>query len=473
MNYKVTIGLETHVQLRTNTKMFCSCSNQFGDSPNTNVCPVCLGYPGALPVPNEEAIHKTVKAGLMIDSDITTYSKFDRKSYFYPDMPKNFQITQYDKPFCIGGHVNIEIDGKKKAVQVNRIHLEEDVAKNTHATASSEVDFNRAGTPLMEIVSEPDMNSAEEAIAYLQALKQMMVYGGISACNLEQGNMRSDVNISIRPEGQEELGTKAEIKNMNTFKGVFQAIKAEVKRQRSILEKGGTVQQETLRFDPETGLTYPMRSKEYAHDYRYLPEPDLMAVVLETSQVEAWKKELPELPQQRRTRFIDSFGLPEHDATVLTADKAIADYYEAVAEASGCFKAASNWVMTEVMHVLSEKEQDISAFSIATSSLAELIKLVADKTINNSSAKEVFAMMLKEGGTPADLVKKKGMAQVSDTAAIEEFVEKAIAENPKSVADFKGGKKAALQFLVGQVMRFSRGKANPGMAAESLREKLQ
>ena len=472
MKYKVTIGLETHVQLRTDSKIFCSCPNHYGDEPNTNVCPVCLGYPGVMPVLNQEAVRKTVQAGLMIGSRIGRFSKFDRKSYFYPDMPKNYQITQFDKPFCIGGEVEIDLDGYSRKIRVNRIHLEEDVAKNTHMQASSEVDFNRAGTPLMEIVSEPDMESPEEAVAYLHALRQIMVYGGISACNLEEGNMRCDVNISLRPEGQEELGTKAEIKNMNTFKGVHAALNAEIRRQTALLDAGQSVKQETLRFDPDANVTLPMRSKEYAHDYRYFPEPDLMPVVLTDELIQPWRETLPELPRARRNRFVADYGLPAYDAGVLTAEKAVADYFEEAVQGGVNAKAVSNWVMTEVLRVVSDMDADISTFPVRPDMLAELIALTENKTINSNSAKDVFAILLRDGGRPKDIVKEKGMAQVSDQSAIEAFVEQAIAENPKSVADYREGKKAALQFLVGQVMRFSRGKANPQMAAERLKATL-
>lgn len=475
MNYKVTIGLETHIQLKTNTKIFCSCANRYGDEPNTNVCPVCLGYPGVMPVLNEEAVRKTVLAGLMIGCRIGAFCKFDRKSYFYPDMPKNYQITQYDRPFCIGGQVEIEVRGVKKAIRINRIHLEEDVAKNTHVSTSSEVDFNRAGTPLMEIVSEPDIESPDEAFAYLQALKQIMVYGGISECNLEQGNMRCDVNISLRPETQEALGVKAEIKNMNTFKGVHQALQAEIRRQQAILESGGTVRQETLRFDPDACITIPMRSKEYAHDYRYFPEPDLMPVELDAERIESWRKQLPELPQQRRARFIQQYGLPEYDAGVLTAEKEMADYYESAAALTKNFKAVSNWLMTEVMRVLSERECTIARFPIQAGALASLIALTDEKVINSNSAKEVFAIMLTgegQGVDPRVIVERRGLAQVSDSSAIDTLAEQVIAENQKSVEDFKTGKKAALQHMVGQIMKLSRGKANPQMAAKTLERKI-
>lgn len=472
MNYRTSIGLETHVQLKTRSKIFCGCANDFGGEPNTHVCPVCLGYPGSLPVINEEAIRLTVMTGLMIGSEISAYSKFDRKNYFYPDMPKNYQISQYDKPLCIGGAVEIDVGGRKKTIRVTRIHLEEDVAKNMHFEASSGIDFNRAGTPLMEVVSEPDLESPEEAFAYLQALKQILLYGGISDCNLEQGNLRCDVNISVRPEGQEQLGTKAEIKNMNTFKGVFRALQHEVQRQVSVLDKGGKIEQETRRWDDAAGATFAMRSKEYAHDYRYFPEPDLMPVVISRGQVEQWRGRLPELPAKRRERMVKEYAIPEYDAGVLAADKAVADYFEATAKAAKNAKAASNWVMTAMMEQLSARGLDIRDVKITPESLAAIIGLVDAKAINVPTAKEIFAIVFETGGDPKAIVAEKGLAQVSDTGALEAMADQAIAGNPKSVADFKAGKAAALQFLVGQVMRQSRGKANPAIVQDILRAKL-
>jgi len=472
MNYKVTIGLETHVQLKTQSKIFCGCRKDFGDEPNTHVCPVCLGYPGAMPVLNEEAVRLTVMTGLMIGCRINSYSKFDRKSYFYPDMPKNYQISQYDQPLCLGGSVEIETEAGKRSIEVTRIHLEEDVAKNIHFENFSGVDFNRAGTPLMEIVTEPVIESADEAFAYLQALKQILVYGGISDCNLEEGNMRCDVNCSVRPEGQEKLGVKTELKNMNTFKGVHRALKAEIARQISVLEKGGTIQQETRRWDDVAGVTLAMRSKEYAHDYRYFPEPDLMPVVLDEKTVEEWRCRLPELPAKRRERMMAEYGIPEYDAGVLAADKHVADYFEETAKLCGSGKAASNWIMTEVMRVLSAQEIEIRGLKITPVALAALIKLVDAKTISSTGAKEVFAVMLEEGGDPAAIVKARGLAQVSDTGALEAMVMQAIAENEKSVTAYRAGKEAALQHLVGQVMKLSRGKANPGVVIELLKKNL-
>jgi aspartyl-tRNA(Asn)/glutamyl-tRNA(Gln) amidotransferase subunit B len=472
MPYTASIGLEVHVQLKTRTKIFCGCRNEFGGEPNTFVCPVCLGYPGSMPTVNEEAIRLTVISGMMIGSRISEYSKFDRKNYFYPDMPKNYQISQYDKPLCVGGSVNITVGGVQKTISVTRIHLEEDVGKNMHFETSSGVDFNRAGTPLMEIVSEPDLSTPEEAFEYLLALKQILVYGGVSECNLEQGNMRCDVNVSVRPEGDDKLGTKAEIKNMNTFKGVRAALQYEIRRQIGTLEKGGQIVQETRRWNPDAGVTESMRSKEYAHDYRYFPEPDLMPVVIAGSQLVEWRKQIPELPQARRERFVAEYGIPEYDAGVLVADKAVADFYEETARLSGNAKAASNWVMTDVLRCLSEKEMELAQAPITPRALADLIKLVDVKTLNIPRAREVFAILFEQGGDPAAIVKERGMAQVSDTGAIDAFVEQAIAANGKSVEDFKAGKTAALQFLVGQVMRLSKGKANPQVVQEALRKML-
>ena len=472
MLYRATIGLEVHVQLKTKSKIFCGCPNRFGEEPNTLVCPVCLGYPGSLPAINEEAIRRTIITGLMIGSRISDYSKFDRKNYFYPDMPKNYQISQYDKPLCIGGFVEAQLEGGKKRIGVTRIHLEEDVGKNMHFENSSGIDFNRAGAPLMEIVSEPEMESPEEAFAYLLALKQILLYGDISDCNLEQGNMRCDVNCSVRPAGQKEFGTKIEIKNMNTFKGVFRALKYEIPRQISELEKGEKIMQETRRWDDGAGMTLAMRSKEYAHDYRYFPEPDLMPVVLSPEQIEQWRAELPELPAKRRERLVLQYGLPEYDADVLVADKAVADYFEEVAKLSGNAKAASNWVMTDMLRRLSEKEIGIDRVLVTPKALADLIRLVDGKTLNMPSAREVFAVLFEKGGDPDAIVRERGMTQVSDTGALEAMTDKIIAENAKSAADYQAGKSAALQFLVGQVMRLSKGKANPQMVGEMLRKKL-
>lgn len=467
-----SIGLEVHVQLKTRTKMFCACAAHDEGEPNTAVCPVCLGLPGAMPVINREAIRKTAKVGLMIGSEISLRSTFDRKNYFYPDMSKNYQITQQALPLCIGGTVEIEVGGQKKVIRVHHIHQEEDVAKSTHMETSTEIDFNRASMALMELVTEPDMASPDEAVAFLTALKEMLIYADISDCNLEMGHVRCDVNSSIRPVGTDPLGVKSELKNMNTFKGIHRALTYELERQVQTLRAGGTLAQETRRWDDEAGITLPMRSKEYAHDYRYFPEPDLPPVVLTPDRVAAWRAELPELPAARRKRFIQDYRLPEYDAGVLTADKAIADYFEAVAQASGNFKAASNWVMGELLRALGEKGLSIGEVKITPTALAQLIGLVDAKTISSSAAKDVFQVLFDEGGDPAAVVKQKGLSQVSDTGALDDFAAQAIQANEKVVADFQSGKEAALQFLVGQVMKLSRGKANPQLAAEALRKQL-
>ncbi len=472
MTYRVTIGLEVHVQLKTRSKMFCACSTDFGAPPNTQVCPVCLGYPGSLPVMNREAIRLTVTSGLMLGCRINPVSKFDRKNYFYPDMPKNYQISQYDQPLCLGGGVEIDIGGVSRRIGITRIHQEEDVAKNLHYATWSGIDFNRAGVPLMEIVSEPDMDTPEEAFAYLLALRQILVYAGVSDCNLEEGNMRCDVNVSIRPAGQAELGTKAEIKNMNTFKGVFAALEYEIARQVRLVEEGGRVVQETRRWDADLGQTFSMRTKEDAHDYRYFPEPDLMPVALPESLLAEWNATLPELPAPRRERFVRDYGLPVYDAKVLAADRAVGDYFETAARGSRHAKAVSNWVMTEVLRTLSEKGIPITEFPIPPEALAELVELTEARAINSNTAREVFAIMLAEGGRAGAIVAARGMAQVSDASAIEKIVDDALAGNAKSVGDYRNGKEAALKFLVGQVMKRSQGKADPRLVTEMMQRKL-
>ena len=471
--YEACIGLEVHVQLKTRTKMFCACpAHREGDEPNSHTCPVCLGLPGALPTINKEAIRKTVQAGLMLGSKISLVSAFDRKNYFYPDMPKNYQITQQALPLCIGGGLEIQTPNGPKTIRVNHIHQEEDAAKITHLGHSSEIDYNRGSTPLMELVTEPDISSPDEALAFLAALKEMLLYAQISDCNLEMGHIRCDVNSSVRPVGSDKLGTKTEIKNMNTFRGIHRALEYEIKRQTDLLASGGTVRQETRRWDDAEGVTLPMRSKEYAHDYRYFPEPDLPPVRLTEALVDQWRSELPELPAARRARFVKDFGLPEYDAGVLTADRGIADFFEETARVSGNPKAASNWTMGEVLRALSDSGKALADTPLAPSALAGLIKLLDAKTINQPAAKEVFAVLFEQGGDPQAIVKEKGLAQVSDAGALEGFAAAAIAANPKSVADYKAGKQAALMFLVGQVMKASRGKANPKLAAETLQKLL-
>jgi aspartyl-tRNA(Asn)/glutamyl-tRNA(Gln) amidotransferase subunit B len=472
MKYEATIGLETHVMQKTNTKMFCSCRYEYGAVPNTHVCPVCLGYPGALPVMNEKAIELCCKAGVLLDCEINPYSKWDRKNYFYPDMSKNYQITQADEPLCLGGHIEVEVDGEMKTFTLERIHQEENAAKNTHIAGASLVDYNRAGTALMEIVSNPCMHSAADALAYMSAVKQIMQYGGISDCDQEKGQMRSDVNVSVRPIGQKELGAKVEIKNMNSFAFIKDAIGYEIDRQIGVLENGGTVDQETRGYDTDRGETFTQRTKENAHDYRYFPEPDLMPVKISAGQVEQWRSELPELPRQRRERYVAELGLPEYDAGVLTADKSTSDWFAVAMQHTKNAKAVSNFIMGEMMRLLSEHDLSISESKVTPEKLAEIIGLIDAKTISTSAGKQVFEIIFNEGGEPKQIVEEKGMAQVSDDSALEGWADEAIAGNPKSVEEYQSGKQGAINFLMGQVMKASKGKANPGAVMQMLKQKL-
>ena len=472
MEFENTIGLETHVQLKTRTKMFCSCLLKTGCEPNTNVCPVCLGYPGAMPLANRKAVMLTVKAGLMLGCRINRRATFDRKNYFYPDMAKDYQISENASPLCIGGGVEISTPSGPKTIRINHIHLEEDAAKIEHHAGYSCVDFNRGGTPLMEIVSEPDIASADEAIAYLAALKEMLTYADISDCNLEEGNMRSDVNISIRPAGAKELGVKVEIKNMNTFKGIHAALEYEALRQRETVARGGEVVQETRRWDGTETLA--MRSKENAHDYRYFPEPDLVPVALSEEDVEAVRKTLPELPEARRARMAEEYGLAAYDASVLCAEKERADWFEQAAAGLDrkSAKTLCNLFLGDVMALVNETGTPLAECALAPQSLRSLVSLSAAGTINGPTLKELLPELFAKGGDPAKIVEERGLASVSDTSALEAFVRQAIEANPKSVADFKAGKKAAAGFFVGQVMKLSKGKADPkivgGLVAKAL-----
>jgi aspartyl-tRNA(Asn)/glutamyl-tRNA(Gln) amidotransferase subunit B len=472
MKYEATIGLETHVMQKTNTKMFCSCKYEYGAPPNTHVCPVCLGYPGALPVMNEKAIELCCRAGLLLGCEINPYSKWDRKNYFYPDMAKNYQITQADEPLCLGGYLEVEVDGEMKTFTLERIHQEENAAKNTHIAGASLVDYNRAGTALMEIVSNPCMHSAEDALAYMTAVKQIMQYGGISDCDQEKGQMRSDVNVSVRPVGQKELGSKVEIKNMNSFAFIKDAIEYEIDRQIGVLESGGSVDQETRGYDPDRRETFTQRTKENAHDYRYFPEPDLMPVKISAEQVAHWRAELPELPAQRRVRYVSGLGLPEYDAGVLTADMATSDWFETAMQHTKNAKAVSNFIMGEMMRLLSEHDIPISESRVTPEKLADIVSLIDQKAISTSAGKQVFEIIFNEGGDPKQIVEEKGMAQVSDDSALEGWADEAIASNPKSVEEYKSGKQGAINFLMGQVMKASKGQANPGAVMQMLRQKL-
>ncbi|MCX7825607.1 MAG: Asp-tRNA(Asn)/Glu-tRNA(Gln) amidotransferase subunit GatB, partial [Verrucomicrobiae bacterium] len=444
MDYEICIGLETHVQVKTRTKVFCACPTEFGAEPNTNVCPVCLGYPGSLPVINEEAVRKTVLAGLLVGAKIARYSKFDRKNYFYPDMPKNYQISQYDLPLVIGGQVEFDygvVDkkraGKTKVVRLTRIHLEEDVGKSFHFERTSGVDFNRAGTPLMEIVSEPEISSPDEAFAYLTALKEILIYGGISDCDMEKGQVRCDVNISLRPLGATEFGAKVEIKNMNTFSGVRRALEYEARRQIETLKRGGTLVQETRRWDDVAGITESMRVKEHAHDYRYFPEPDLLPMALSEAWLAEVRKRVPELPGAKRKRLESQYGVSAYDARVLSGDRALADFFESAARQSRNPKSVANWVINDLLRELAGSNLTIAQSPVTAAHIVELVELVDSGRISSRIAKDVFAEAFQSGKAPGVIVSEKGLAQVSDADAIERFCDEVITANPKMVADFK------------------------------------
>lgn len=478
MNYEVVIGLEVHVQLKTKSKMFCRCANVFGAEPNTNVCPVCMGHPGALPYPNEEAIHRIVKAGLLLGCDISRFSKFDRKSYFYPDMPKNYQITQYDLPFCLNGGVPISGKGfsgtplTTRKVNLTRIHMEEDVAKLTHFGLSSGVDFNRAGVPLMEIVSEPDIYSADEAYAYLNSLKLIMQYGGLSDCDMEKGQMRCDVNISLRPAGDTALGTKVELKNLNSFSAVHRAIMHEIDRQETILNQGGKLVQETRGWNDDTRDSYTMRTKEDAHDYRYFPDPDLTPIIFTDAEIDSLQKELPELPDAKRERYMNTLGLTEYDANTLTDSYPLTQFFEEGVTAVSNPKLLANWILSDFLSELSNRGLDLENTPCTPQHLAQLVSLIEKNTISGKIAKEILPEIFETQKMPEEIVKAKGLVQVTDVSAIEVFVDEVIAEFTKQVEEYKSGKTAVVQFLVGQVMKRSKGKANPAIVNQLLTQKL-
>jgi aspartyl-tRNA(Asn)/glutamyl-tRNA(Gln) amidotransferase subunit B len=473
MEYEAVIGLETHVQLKTKSKMWCGCINEFGAPPNTQVCPVCLGLPGVLPVANDEALRLTVLTGYLLNCSISEHAKFDRKNYFYPDMPKNYQVTQYDQPSTKGGHVEFEFGGSLARVRITRAHLEEDVGKNFHFERNSGVDFNRAGVPLMEIVSEPEITSADMAYEYLCALKEILMYGGISDCDMEKGMVRCDVNISVRPKGEQQLGAKIEIKNMNSFSGVRKALEYEIPRQIGVLSKGGKLHQSTRRWDDVAGITEEMRSKEQAHDYRYLPEPDLMPF----EPTEQWLKEVSErvveLPLTRKRRLMLDYQLPASDAQTFVWDAALGRYFETVAKDAKNPKAAANWIINNLRAKLTETQAGLGDIKFSPTAINDLVELVDSGKINSRIAQEVFGEMFQTGEAPGRIVERKGMAQVSDTGALEQFCEQAIAANPGPAADFRAGKGAALNFLKGQVMKLSKGKANPALVGEILERKLK
>jgi aspartyl-tRNA(Asn)/glutamyl-tRNA(Gln) amidotransferase subunit B len=483
MTYIATIGLEVHVQLKTRSKMFCASPVEFGAEPNTHTCPVCLGLPGALPVMNHEALRMTVLTGLMLGCDIAPVSKFDRKNYFYPDMPKNYQISQYDLPLCTNGSVPLHdlaypkdaqknIVTRDKEVRLVRIHLEEDVAKSFHFENSTGIDFNRAGTPLMEIVTQPEINSPEEAFAFLTALKQILIYGGVSDADMEKGQLRCDCNVSVRPEDQTELGAKIELKNLNSISGVRRALTYEMRRQIARLERGEQLEQETRGWDDTAGETFLMRTKEFAHDYRYFPDPDLVPVKTDVLVAEV-RERVPELPKAKRARFVEQYQVSPYDAAVLTSDLELARYFEAAAKGAKKSKNIANWILNDLQNALSAAGKGVNECPIQPQALDELVNLIDNGKISGKQGKEVFAEMFATGRRATAIVKEKGIEQLSDVSAIETLCDEVIAANPKPVADFRAGNVASLNFLKGQVIKLSKGKANPQIVGEILERKIK
>ncbi|MDO4283499.1 MAG: Asp-tRNA(Asn)/Glu-tRNA(Gln) amidotransferase subunit GatB [Clostridia bacterium] len=477
-DYEVIIGLEVHAELSTNTKIYCNCTTEFGADPNTHCCPICTGMPGTLPVLNEKVVEYAVKAGLATNCEISRFSKQDRKNYFYPDLPKAYQISQYDLPLCEHGKLEITVgEGEnkyKKEIGITRIHIEEDAGKLIHDayTGDTLVDMNRCAVPLIEIVSEPDIRSADEAIAYMQTLKSILEYLEVCDCKMQEGSLRCDVNLSVRPVGQKEFGTRTETKNLNSFRAIHNSIEFETKRQIEELENGGTIYQETRRFDDAKGIGYSMRTKEDAHDYRYFPEPDLAPIVLSDNYINEIKNSLPEMPHIKKDRYIAEYSLPEYDAEQLTASKYVAKFFEDTNAICHNPKSVSNWIMSDLFRMMNEKEIEITECKISSQDLAKLIELIDKGTISSKIAKQVFEEMFETGKNPEVIVKEKGLVQISDENAIKEMVERVVENNPQSVVDFKAGKDRALGFLVGQIMKETKGKANPQIVNKLLIEIL-
>jgi aspartyl-tRNA(Asn)/glutamyl-tRNA(Gln) amidotransferase subunit B len=475
--YEAVIGLEVHVQLATETKIFCSCPTSFGAQPNSNVCPVCLGLPGALPVLSRKAVDLAIKAALALNCEVRPVSRFARKNYFYPDLPKGYQISQYDQPLAEHGYVDIVVDGTKKRIGITRVHMEDDAGKNIHdgfpdSSRYSYVDLNRCGTPLIEIVSEPDLRSSDEAHAYLTELKQVLQFVEASTCDMEKGHLRCDANVSVRLKGAAEFGTRAEVKNLNSFRFAKMAIDYEIARQVAIVESGGTILQETRLFNVESGETAGMRSKEHAHDYRYFPEPDLVPLRVSASWLADVKSQMPELPARKRARFAETYGLREYDAQALTQTRAISEYYEAAVAVSGDPRAAANWIMGDLMGALNAAGKDFAESPLPAAHLGDLVALIGKGEISGKLAKEIFPKMFQSGEAPRAIMEREGLTQISDTGALEKIIEDVIAANPKQVEQYKSGKVTVLGYLVGQAMKASRGQANPGALNDLLRKRL-
>ena len=475
--YEPVIGLEVHVQLATATKIFCGCATGFGAPPNTNVCPVCLGLPGALPVLNRRAVELAVRAALALNCRIRPRSRFARKNYFYPDLPKGYQISQYDEPLAEGGYVDIGMKGSVRRIGVTRVHMEDDAGKSIHdgfrdSDRNSYVDLNRSGTPLIEIVSEPDMRSSAEAYEYLSEVKQALQFIDVSTCDMEKGHLRCDANVSVRLKDSERFGVKAEVKNLNSFRFLKQALDFEIGRQVAVLENGGRVVQETRLYDPDRGETFSMRSKEDAHDYRYFPEPDLLPLKVEDALSADIERTMPELPARKRARFIDELGLREYDAGVLTQSRAASDYFETAAQVSGDAKTAANWVMGDLIAALKAEGKDIAASPVGAEALGGLVKLIMAGEISGKLAKEIFAKMFATGETAATIVEREGLKQITDAGAIESIIDQVIAGNPKQVEQYRGGKTTVINYLVGQAMKATRGQASVSVVTEILKQRL-